>query len=198
MKKSKVNRGQSGYVESEKKKSLTHTLIATVALATAYFTGFFIYQTNANLLTVVAMLTLLPLAQSLTRYITVSRYYSSDPLVVKVFDEQGLCHLEELILIRQKQTIFVEHILLSPSGLWCLVDKRERVGRSRAKLSSDLEQLLQQIFAGQGMNLTIKAFESLESLQKDYEKTHKFKEQPSADDEQQLATMIELLIRNAM
>lgn len=77
-KKETINKGEYGYIDSEKKKKLTLTVLSFIAVLVIFLTGVIIYHTNKSIFAVIAAVSALPAAKLLTIYISMHPYKSGD------------------------------------------------------------------------------------------------------------------------
>lgn len=75
MKKQKINKGEYGYIDSEKKKQLRRTIIAFSISAAIFILGLALNKwQKSNVFTIIAAVSVLPAAKIMIRYILISPY----------------------------------------------------------------------------------------------------------------------------
>ena len=75
---SKINKGEYGYVSSQRRRVFVITLILYACALLIYFIGYYTLHTARNIWTIVAVLSILPASKSLVNLIMFMRFKSLD------------------------------------------------------------------------------------------------------------------------
>ncbi len=74
----KISKGAYGYIDAKKKRQLLWTMILFAIVGLIFGTGVLIYKTRLNVLTVAAVVGVLPAAKALISYVVLFRYHTFD------------------------------------------------------------------------------------------------------------------------
>lgn len=107
-KKTKLQRGEHGYIDCQKKKRMTGTIIWAVIAAFIFILGLALNKwSKSNIFTIVSMLCVLPMAKLLVSYIVIAPYRTV---------EEGL-YQEIMRLVKEEDTVFTDLVITSPEKI---------------------------------------------------------------------------------
>lgn len=107
-KKKKIQRGEHGYIDSQKKKRLMWTIVWIAIAAAIFILGLALNKfSKANIFTIISMLCVLPMAKLLVGYIVIAPYRSV---------EEGL-YREVMGLVREEDTVYTDLVITSPEKI---------------------------------------------------------------------------------
>lgn len=151
-------KGTEKYLDSQKKYEIIRTILYFAISFSLYISGYVTTKSNANLLTVVAVVGCLPACKSLVGAIMFLRYKScpSDTVALIKEHNEGLCGLFDLVFTSAQKTYTVAHITVKGNTL---------CGLSMAKEfpENDFQQHLTGLLKADGFkDVNIKIFTSRE------------------------------------
>ncbi|NDL66329.1 hypothetical protein [Anaerotalea alkaliphila] len=167
-------RGDFGYMEGEKRKKLHQSLLFTALFMGAYLVGHVTTGSRANAMTLASALLILPAAQYFTRYLLFTRYR---PGTREQFGRveglaEGAALLCDMIMVRNKQTVFFQYILVNDRVLVGVIEphKSERPSNNpmaKAKATAAERKaaaagILEKILQVRGIKMEILVLDSLE------------------------------------
>jgi hypothetical protein len=194
-----IEKGWPGYVAGVKKKNIRYSIIGVIVFVSFYIIGYVAADTNANYLTIVAMLAILPTAQFMTRAFAYGRFHSVDDSFANEVEKMSnrVTVLSEIILVRKKNTCFFENVLITQDNVLVVSNKkRPKAGKSKSARDSMGEKTLDSLFRQHGISVTVKAFDDELDLYAYFNSNVKPTLQIK-DEEKQLA-IAELILKNAM
>lgn len=128
------------YVQEQKKKYLTHTLIWLIVVAILFGVGVLIAGKRENYFTVIAGVLVLGLALNLSRYIGFRKFKDGREEEAKLLEDmKGNYHLvHSAIIPHTKGTAFFEHIIVTSKRIYLISYSREMIKEFRLQLTNQL------------------------------------------------------------
>ncbi len=145
-------KGQSGYRDYHKKKELLKVLIGAVLIIIQLILREFADSTSLkNTLTVMAILSVLPVANIAAPLFASFKYRSLSPLLVKkasAYEEKGVL-LYDLIISSKEQLLPMDVVLVTPGEVhaYCTADKTD---------SGKAEQYIKQMLSQHKLDYNVK------------------------------------------
>ncbi|MBO4902524.1 MAG: hypothetical protein J5518_07005 [Lachnospiraceae bacterium] len=148
----KIEKGTYGYIRRMKLYTTIRTIVLFAMALGLYATGYVWTGTNKNLLTIVAILGLLPSAKSMVNMIMFLRFRSLDPSVFEKYEKirGGLHILYENIMTTTKQAYLLD-VLAYKNHTVCAFC--EKAGDLAA-----LEELILETLKAKNTGVTVKIF----------------------------------------
>ncbi len=153
-------RGEYGYTSDVKKKSYRQAWIMLALCLGFFIIGKTLAQNVEPPFMVISAVLILPFAQNLARAISFSRY---TPMDINAFKQlktlnKGFCILGEMPIIRGKKTYFFTTIVITPKGIYGLM-------QSKADLK-EAKKILENILQPKGYYDPIRLYTEFEPLYK--------------------------------
>ncbi len=146
-----MNKGDLGYIAYQRKKCIIVTLSMYAGALVIYFLGLFALNTNKNLFTVIAVLSILPASKSAVRMIMLLRAKPADSSFYEAVREasDGLYVLYDLIFTTSEKAYTV-NALVYGGGCVCLYS----ADREPQKLSDHIFKAI----SGDHQSVTVKTY----------------------------------------
>lgn len=116
----KKSKGEYGYIEYNKKQSMKKACIGIVGFSIIYSLGIIIFGSNANHLTLIAVLSTLPTALYISKFIVYVKY---KPLAKNYFNELNNISNEiiyDMIIVIGRKTIFSMAGIINNNDIYLL------------------------------------------------------------------------------
>lgn len=159
-KKETINKGEYGYIDSEKKQKLTLTVLSFIAVLVIFLTGVIIYHTNKSIFAVIAAVSALPAAKLLTIYISMRPYSSGDKEMYKKLkviadknDEYKAIVGADFIITSRDKAMNIQFAYITAGKVICYADNK----KASAK---EIETYIKEIFDNEGCHYSaVKVFD---------------------------------------
>lgn len=141
MEKVQLEKGAFGYLGKRKKKEVIKTIVLFAIAMAVFLTGYLHTGTRNNLLSVVAVLGILPASKSAVAMIMVLRYRSAEERLferMKECEEQGIV-LYDLIFVLCQQAVKTECIVITDTAL-VIYTRNERF--TEGQIAKELKNFL--------------------------------------------------------
>lgn len=152
----KIQKGDFGYIQTQKKKRILYTVLAFVAPLLVFFSGLYIYETRNTVFTVAAVVACLPACKFAVGMIMM---LLQKPMGRKDYEEiekhkKGLCCAYELVVSAYEKQSFVDSLAVCGNTV---------VGyTSREKTDTAfVEKHIQEILRQNGFYVSVKIFRRL-------------------------------------
>ena len=146
----KFNRGEYGYIRDRKKRLLITTGILLAALLAAFFLGLILFNTRLNLLTLLAALLVIPMANFLVSYIALMK--SITPSSQEKDDVDAAAGdwpvLYELTIPDEKRIFFAPYAICEDHEVLMYFPKKEKLEQAQSFIKDKLKR--------QGLNAKVK------------------------------------------
>lgn len=155
----KINKGEQGYINYIKRMSLLYSLFGVFLSISLYYVGYNIFNTNANYLTLIAVLIILPTSLYITKYLLFSKYKSVQINTINNIKARSndATVLFDLLIARNKETILIEVAVINNNSLMLLA-------RNSKKDKVHIKNLIHNMFNSKGYNCNIKVFSTEEEF----------------------------------
>lgn len=116
-----VEKGQYGYIEYRKKVQLIKVLIVLAIIAALLIAGIIIYGTRNNICTVIAIISVLPMAKFLVTLLVVVKHKKPDERCYQELKEAGdkLILLSDCIMSCKDKVVYVDFAIVTDSCIYC-------------------------------------------------------------------------------
>lgn len=169
-----IEKGQYGYIDSEKKKKLTLTIISFVAVFIIFITGVIIYHTNKSIFAVIAAVSALPAAKLLTMYIAMFPYKTGDREIydrlLKIAEqnkEYSPAIGADLILTSTSKSMSIQFVYINNGKVVCFTNHEKTAVK-------EAEKYIRNILENEGCNFSsVKVFDYEEKFIKNVEAANK-------------------------
>ena len=148
-------KGEKNYINNQRLDEIARTVLLFALAAAVYLIGFLTTHTNKNLLTIVAVLGVLPAAKSAVNMIMFLRFKSCDRELAAEFEEvsEGLCACFDRVFTSYEKNYVVDHLFVSGKTLIGYTSKKSFP-------ESDFEKHIGSYLKAEGYkDMTIKVFE---------------------------------------
>lgn len=155
----KINKGEQGYINYTKRINLIYSLLGIFLSISLYYTGYIIFNTNANFLTFISVLIVLPTSLYITKYLLFTKYKSVPIHIInkiKTFSNDATV-LFDLLIARNKETILIEVAVINDNDLMLLA-------RNAKKDIVNINNSIDNMLKSKGYNCNIKVFSTEEEL----------------------------------
>lgn len=166
--KDKINKGDYGYLKHEKIKRLILSLFSLLLVLSVFFTGIILYGTNANILSIIAVLLALPTSKIWINFIILVPFKSCEKEIYDISNIEGINKLYELVISSEKRIYFVDACIIWNGSIILYV-------KEEYKHKKELQEYITNLLDKQSTYKKIKLISSkttLEKLSKEYEKLH--------------------------
>ena len=140
--KNKVKKGEYGYIDSMKKTTLVKTLVLFLASACVFFSGYMAFGKKENIVTVFAVLLVLPASRSLVNAIMFMRFSSGDrSLYEKAREKADLsrCFFDSILTLERGGSYMVPMYYCNPGEIFVILPGGSK---DREGIKSHLESML--------------------------------------------------------
>ena len=137
----KKEKGMYGYIEYHKKMQLIKTIVMFLIVLLVYLTGILTTKTRENILTVVAIVGVLPSAKMLVSYIVLFKYKSPDK---DKYDElnnisKGGVLLSDCVITSTDKRFYIEFAYVTDSCIYCFTESRTK---DYKKIETSVEEFI--------------------------------------------------------
>lgn len=148
------------YIKKQKKKYGIKTFIWICIVASMYVTGYIVFDTRNNFLTVGAAVCVLGIAQNLVRFLSFGRFKDPEEAFSEAIDAMaGMVHVfHGAIIPDTKDTIGMDHIIVTDNRIY-LLNKNEKVFQK-------YRILLENKFLAKGIDIHQLQFIKVDTLEK--------------------------------
>lgn len=124
--KMKYNKGESGYLQEKQKRAWIYVILFAAVIAALLVAGVLIWGSNQNVLTVAAVVMVLPAARFGVNLIMLASKKPSDAGVIRQTDEAApdLMRLYDMVIGTSKKPVGTEAIVISDSAL-CIYETQK-------------------------------------------------------------------------
>ena len=124
--KMKYNKGESGYLQEKQKRAWIYVILFAAVIAALLVAGVLIWGSNQNVLTVTAVVMVLPAARFGVNLIMLASKKPSDAGVIRQTDEAApdLMRLYDMVIGTSKKPVGTEAIVISDSAL-CIYETQK-------------------------------------------------------------------------
>ncbi|MDD6790150.1 MAG: hypothetical protein PUE04_08610 [Lachnospira sp.] len=124
--KMKYNTGESGYLQEKQKRAWIYVILFAAVIAALLVAGVLIWGSNQNVLTVAAVVMVLPAARFGVNLIMLASKKPSDAGVIRQTDEAApdLMRLYDMVIGTSKKPVGTEAIVISDSAL-CIYETQK-------------------------------------------------------------------------
>ncbi len=122
----KYNKGESGYLQEKQKRAWIYVILFAAVIAALLVAGVLIWGSNQNVLTVAAVVMVLPAARFGVNLIMLASKKPSDAGVIRQTDEAApdLMRLYDMVIGTSKKPVGTEAIVISDSAL-CIYETQK-------------------------------------------------------------------------
>lgn len=122
----KKEKGMYGYIEYHKKIQLIKTIIMFLLVLLVYFTGILATKTRENVLTVVAIVGVLPSAKMLVSYIVLFKYKSPDRERYNELNDisRGGVVLSDCVITCTDKRFYIEFAYVTDTCIYCFTENK--------------------------------------------------------------------------
>lgn len=122
-----IQKGEYGYVKYRKKVHTILTVVGFAIIFAIFITGYLICKTKNNIATVMAIVTVLPVAKFAVTLLMVIPYKSPDK---KLFDElksigSNLIILSDCVMTCKDKRVYVEFALVTDTCIYCYTQDKK-------------------------------------------------------------------------
>lgn len=156
-----MEKGTYGYLNQRKKMLMILTLICFAIVFIILFAGILICKTKNNILTVFAILTVLPSAKVMVSWLMLIRYNTPNQDYYKKVCEQvkQLPILSDCVVTCKDKTVFVPYAVISDTTIYCYT--------SNAQFDEDyFEKNTMEFIKKCGDSVSVKLYKEFESFLK--------------------------------
>ncbi len=123
----RVEKGEYGYVDYKKKTLGLVTLIGFVIVAAIFLTGFLVTRTKNNIATVMAIVTVLPVAKFMVSWLMYVRYKSPDKNEYDKLKTVGdkLMLLSDCVMSCRDKNLYVKYAIITDSCVYCYTENEK-------------------------------------------------------------------------
>lgn len=182
----KKNKGEYGYRDSNRKMRGTITLVLAIAIVAQLLARFFVKEdATRNILTVMAILTVLPMANMASPLLASWKYKTPSKAffdTMKPYENKGIC-LYDLIITTKEQILPFDVSLICEAGVMAYCPK-EKIKVEKAQ--KDIKEL----FQGSNQTVTVKIFTDEKSFLRRMET---LKENPDSETDAVLSYQAQIL-----
>ncbi|MCH3986833.1 MAG: hypothetical protein LKG56_03720 [Lachnospiraceae bacterium] len=124
--KMKCNKGESGYLQEKQKRAWIYVVLFAAVIAALLVIGILIWGSNQNVLTVAAIVLVLPAARFGVNLIMLASKKPSDAGVIRQTDKTApdLIRLYDLVIGTSKKPVGTEAVVISDSAL-CIYETQK-------------------------------------------------------------------------
>lgn len=129
------------YIAYRKKQFVIKIIISTLSIIILLAVGSALTHERANLFTILAGLTVIPLAQNLTRYLSFSRYKDPKRIYCEKLENLtgNLAIYHSAIIPCESHTLYAEHIVLTADNMYILCSKEKDIKANQTHLISRMK-----------------------------------------------------------
>nr|MBQ8252303.1 hypothetical protein [Lachnospiraceae bacterium] len=173
----KITKGEKGYFEQKKKQELFKTILYFAVPISLFVAGYITTKTRLNVLTIVAVLGMLPACRSL---VTLIMYLKSSVIPEEDYEKihafvAPLTHSYDNVFTTYEKTYEVPSIVIRSGNVCGYVAKEyKKIG--------DLEKHLETCIRKEGYSVNVKIFDSLDNYETRLQSLNKLSETDSAKD----------------
>lgn len=122
----KCNKGESGYLQEKQKRAWIYVVLFAAVIAALLVIGILIWGSNQNVLTVAAIVLVLPAARFGVNLIMLASKKPSDAGVIRQTDKTApdLIRLYDLVIGTSKKPVGTEAVVISDSAL-CIYETQK-------------------------------------------------------------------------
>lgn len=157
----RINKGQVGYINYKKRFQLVYTILILLISLAIFFVGFFTSgKDTKNLLTVLAILGVLPGAKSLVNFVVFFPYHSTDRTLLEkawALEGEGCASYADLVITSPEHVMHFDYLCVAGTEL---------IGYTTSKHAERIEKYFTETMKKQGVSIHMKIFTSEEALLK--------------------------------
>lgn len=166
--KKKITKGDYGYLKHEKYKRFFLSLLSLSLVLLVFFAGLKIYGTNANILSIIAVLLALPTSKIWLSFLILTPFNSCKKEIYEISNIEGINKLYDLVISSEKRIYFVDACIIWNGNIILFV-------KQDYKYKKELQEYIICLLDKQSTYKNVKLISSktmLEKLSKECEKLH--------------------------
>lgn len=123
----KIQKGEYGYVEYRKKIHTILTIVGFTIVFAIFITGYLICKTKNNIATVMAIVSVLPVAKFAVTLLMVIRYKSPDKTLFDELKASGsnLEILSDCVMTCKDKSLYVKFALVTDTCIYCYTENEK-------------------------------------------------------------------------
>lgn len=160
MKKTKIEKGDYGYIDKSKIRQLIITLLLLVIVVVIFYTGIIRYGHTKSIFTVLAAVSAIPAAKYAVAYIVMLPYRTGSKMNYdKLVNYHNITVLSDLLISSTEKVINIVFAVVRDNSVFCYIpnDKYDRV---------KVEKYLKSFLGKECKISAVKAFKDFESFEK--------------------------------
>lgn len=120
----KIDKGEYGYVDYRKKLQGIITLVGFAIVSAIFLTGFLVTKTKNNIATVMAIVTVIPVAKFMVSWLMYVRFKTPDKQEYDRIKAAGdkLILLSDCVMVCKDKNLYVKYAIITDTCIYCYTE----------------------------------------------------------------------------